>query len=327
MPQNSVAYAVARVHVVGKDALDASRLERLFGAPTYEEALRALAEVGFTGAEGATYEEIAEAHVQKACALVRSVSPCPEATDCFLLRYDALNLKTLLKARCLGQRAKQLSACGIYPVDLLSHAVADRSYKKLPAPLSEALLGLEKKLAVAEDALLIDLTVDRAVAGLIQEKLKGVSNQTVRGYFAARSDMLGALSLLRIKRMGRDFALFREALLPGGTIGEAKWAVAFEKPETIGALLETYGRRVKQAALSAAQDAEKLPALEKAMDDALLSGFTPFRRSALSLEPVIGYLLGAEREAAAVRLILAGKANGFSPEAIRERLRDLYGGR
>ncbi len=31
--------------------------------------------------------------------------------------------------------------------------------------------------------------------------------------------------------------------------------------------------------------------------------------------------------AAAVRLILAGKANGFSPEAIRERLRDLYGGR
>ena len=62
MPQNSVAYAVARVRVVGKDALDAGRLERLFGAPTYEEALRALAEIGFTGAEGATYEEIAEAH-------------------------------------------------------------------------------------------------------------------------------------------------------------------------------------------------------------------------------------------------------------------------
>ena len=32
-----------------------------------------------------------------------------------------------------------------------------------------------------------------------------------------------------------------------------------------------------------------------------------------------------EREAAAVRLILAGKTAGFAPERIRERLRDLYG--
>ena len=40
---------------------------------------------------------------------------------------------------------------------------------------------------------------------------------------------------------------------------------------------------------------------------------------------VVGYLLAVEREAGAVRLVMAGKQNGFDMEAIRERLRDLYG--
>jgi len=34
--------------------------------------------------------------------------------------------------------------------------------------------------------------------------------------------------------------------------------------------------------------------------------------------------LAVQRETAAVRLILAGKQNGFDAENIRERLRDLY---
>ena len=36
------------------------------------------------------------------------------------------------------------------------------------------------------------------------------------------------------------------------------------------------------------------------------------------------YFLAVQRETAAVRLILAGKQNGFDAENIRERLRDLY---
>ena len=45
----------------------------------------------------------------------------------------------------------------------------------------------------------------------------------------------------------------------------------------------------------------------------------------LRLSPLVGYLLAEEREAGAVRLVMAGKQNGFDMEAIRERLRDLYG--
>lgn len=40
---------------------------------------------------------------------------------------------------------------------------------------------------------------------------------------------------------------------------------------------------------------------------------------------IIGFLLMREREAAAVRLIMAGKTAGFAAERVQERLRDLYG--
>ena len=42
MAQNSVAHAVARVHVLGRDALDEGRIDRLLSASNYDEALRAL---------------------------------------------------------------------------------------------------------------------------------------------------------------------------------------------------------------------------------------------------------------------------------------------
>ncbi len=325
MPQDSVLYAVARIHTLERDALDAGRIERLLNAATYDEALRTLSEIGFTGAEGGDVEAIAAERVLSACALVRKISPNADATDCFMLRYDALNLKTLLKARCLDQPAQFLSQCGIYPVEELAHQVAERQYKKLPDALRIPLEGLEKTLAVHDDAFAIDCTIDKAVYTLIQQKLRRVKSPAIRGYFAARADMLGAIMLLRVLKMGKDAAFFEELLLPGGTIKAADWLRAYEKPELLVKLLAPYGGKVKLAAQAAVQDAAKLPALEKAMEDHLISEFSKRQHDCLTLEPVVGHILGAEREAAAVRLILTGKKNGFPQEAIRERLRVLYG--
>ncbi|MCL1964334.1 MAG: V-type ATPase subunit [Firmicutes bacterium] len=321
----SVPYAVARIHTIERNRLDTGQIERLLAAATYGEALRVLAEIGFLSAEGGDAEMIAAERVRSACALVRKISPDPNATDCFMLRYDGLNLKTLLKARCLNQPAAFLSPCGVYPVDRLAHMVAERQYKKLPEALRAPLDALEKKLAVRDDALAIDAAADKAVYALIRQKLRFVKSRAIRAYFAERADILGAVMLLRARRMGRDAAFFSEMLLPGGTIREAKWLRAFENPDLLEGLLAACGKAVKQAAAAAVQDAAKLPALEKAMEDHLIAKFTALRHDCLRIEPVIGHILGAEKEAAAVRLILAGKKNAFPPEAIRERLRVLYG--
>ncbi len=325
MPQMSIPYAVGRIRVLQRDALDSGRLERLISTASLQEATRALSEIGWAGAEGLEYEQATMQHVEKACSLIKEISPEPAVTDCFLIRYDIHNLKTLLKARCLGEKAEILSPCGTLPVTLLQHAVADHTYKKLPPILSVAMEALEKRLAVQVDALVIDVMLDHAMYRIIFESLHNKRYPVVRKYFQGKVDLTNAVMLLRAKAMGREESFFQEVLLENGTIPKGEWSKLFSNPEKLAHSLEAYGKRVTLAVKAAVQSNRSLPALEKAMDDYLLSLFLPYRLEPLSLEPLIGYLLACERESAAVRLIMAGKANGFAPEAIRERMRDLYG--
>jgi V/A-type H+-transporting ATPase subunit C len=316
---------VGRISVLKKDALDTSRLERLLSAPSLREAQRALSEIGWDSGEGLDYEQLSAKHVEKACKLVRDLSPDPDITDCFLLRYDIHNLKTLLKARCLHEEPEYLSDCGTLPLAKLTHAVTEHVYKELPPVLSKTMAGLEKRLAGQPDAMEIDVALDHALYEMIFEKLARKKAPVVRRYFQAKLDMVNALMILRSIAMGKDAAFMQRILLTNGSHSVDTWLKAAASPEKLPKLLDAYGKNVIAAIQAAVTDFKKLPALEKVLDDYLLSLFTPYRIASLSLEPLISYLLAVDREAAAVRLILAGKANGFPQEAIRERMRELYG--
>ncbi len=325
MPQGSVGYAVARISVMRREHLDAAKLDRLLAAQQPQEALNALQEFGWgNGDKGADYELLAGEHVRQACAFVREVSPDTNITDCFLLRYDIHNLKMLLKARCLKQEAAYLSPCGLWSIDALRHAVADGRYSNLPDTIAEPLAALEKRLAVREDPMDIDVTLDRAMFSTIFERLGRVSSKVIRQYFTARVDLTNAIIVLRVRAMGRAAGFLSPLLIEGGSIAAAKWIEAFANEGNLPRLLTAYGRRVVGEAQGALAKTGALPGLERAMDDYLLSLFKPYRSSADRIETIIGYLLSQEREAAAVRLVMAGKLNGFSADAIRERLRELY---
>ena len=323
MSEQSYVYASGRVSVLLRNRLDAAGRERLLAASSLSEAVRALADLGFSEQVTEDYEQVVSLHVRKAYAFVREVSPEPGITDCFLIRYDIQNLKMLLKARCLLQAAQHLTPCGIYPVDQLQHAVEERRYDFLPETIRQALYALESRIAVHEDPLDIDVSLDKAMFQWIDESIAQTSAQSVKAYFQAKADIQNGIMLLRVMRMGKSSTFFSQFLLPGGSISQADWKDAFEHTQRMPQLLSRYGAKVAAAA-RAAVEGNALPGLEKAMDDYLLSLFADDRKSPESIEPLIAYLLLREREAAAIRLILAGKANGFAPEAVRERLRDLY---
>ncbi len=323
MPQQSNAYAVGRISVLLREKLDATTMERLLSASTLPEALRVLQDTGLFDQQHEDYERIASEHVQKAYAFLQEVTPNPRVTDCFLVRFDVHNLKTLLKARCLSQAAENLSECGMFPVEQLRHAVEERKYPLLPAPLREAMEALEKRLAVREDPLDIDVSLDKAMFAWIFESLAAERSFTVFAYFVAKVDLQCAVMLVRCLKMGKNSSFFEQFLLPGGTVRDAQWLEAYEHPNKLPGLLKPYGEKIAQA-IHAAVDADALPAFEKAADDALLHLFDAKRKDPLAIEPLIAYVLLREREAAAIRLILASKANGFAPDAVSERLRELY---
>lgn len=323
MPQPSISYACGRVGVLGKDALHRLQLERLMATHTYEEARRTLTDIGFTAGENTDFQAAADAHVQNACQLLEKVTPEPEVTGCFQLRYDIHNLKVLMKSRFLAQKPQFLSQCGIIPVETLRHAVTEHKYSQLPDVLRDAMNALEKELARRFDPMLIDTELDRAMYRLIFRRLEKTRHTNVRRYFIAKVDLQNYIMLLRVKAMGKDAAFFGRLFLPGGSIKESSYVRSFDDPDRLSKLMIHYGDRVAKAASLCAVDSAKLPLMEKAADDYLYRLFSGVKTQAI--EMLIAYLLRVQREATDVRLIMAAKLNGFDQEALEERVRELNG--
>ncbi len=322
MPQNSIYYAIGRLSVLQKNALDQTKLDRLLQAPTAQDARRVLAEIGWN-AEG-NYEQIASAHVEQACQTVRKLANDEKIIDCFLLRFDVNNLKMLIKARCQGVEANALSLGGVYPTEQLQRDVAEKRYADLDPILAKVLDALEKRLLIQVDPLDIDATLDKALYETIFSWLPSKA-KIERTYFSSKVDLVNLIMALRALHMRKPATLFKALMLAGGNVTDAQWLRAYEKPETLPLLVKNFSEGVFHAVLAAQTDPGKIAQLERTMDNYLLSIYRPYRQSIDAAQRIIGYLLMREREAAAVRLIMAGKTAGFAAERIQERLRDLYG--
>jgi V/A-type H+/Na+-transporting ATPase subunit C len=325
MPQMSIAYACGRVGVLRRSELHTAQIERLFAAPQLSEALRVLSDIGFAGADQADFQAAADAHVRKACDLIKAVTTDPKMTDCFFLRYDVHNLKVLIKSRHLAHEPEFLSMNGTLDVETLKHCVADRSYALLPLELAQGLKKLEKRIAVEFDPLLVDVMLDQAMYRQIFQNLEGRKNTLAYRYFQVKADLLNLTMLLRVRALGEDAAYFEALALPGGKAGVKSFVNGFSDNESLVRLIGPCGMAVKQAAQAAVLDYKKLPHFEKAADDALFAMFKTYRYEAAAIEVLIAYLLQRQREAADIRLILTGKKNNFPLDAVQERLRELNG--
>lgn len=325
MPQSSIAYAVGRVRAAARRPLGEAQLERLLSAHSHEEALSLLVEMGWPEVAGQEVDQVSTAMLEEVCQRLRKITSDPGLTDSFLLRHDVQNLKALFKARILGIKPDALSACGTIPLQVLRHAVTEHDYKRLPAAFQQVMNLLEKKVAVQVNPMEIDVLLDQALFGIIAERIKTSKSEAAKAYFAGKADLQNAVAYLRLAAMDTEGIRFGDILLPGGSITEAAWKEIQRKPEKLPAAYARYPKDVKLALEAAIRDIRRLPALEKAADDYLISLFRPQRYDPFAIEVLIGWLLAHEREAGAVRLIMAGKLNGFDEGLIRERLREAYG--
>jgi len=69
---------------------------------------------------------------------------------------------------------------------------------------------------------------------------------------------------------------------------------------------------------------ESVTAFEVWCDNYLMEILQAEKYKSFSAGPVLAYWLARENEIKTVRIILAGKQNGFSEEEIRERVRVMY---
>lgn len=323
MPQISLAHAVARVRVLEGKLLKADHIQRLLQAPSLRDAEKLLDEFGWNTAED--IDALLAQRKVELCAFMRQVSPMEEITNAFLFQSDIRNAKLLVKGRELGLDAVPFASdTGFIPLKTMAKAIEQKDYLLLPDALADALKKLDLALAAQLDPGLIDTVLDKCWASEILRLSAG--EKTAHAYFVALIDLTNLCSLLRGIRakLERDKLLMQ--LLPGGSISQEELICQAAEPSKLVRLYESkpYAALLRPALEKALKQSDFAP-LERVKDDYLFTLLKQKRMETVAIEPLLCYYVGYLRQMEMIRLVMAAKRNGFAPEAVQERLREMYG--
>jgi V/A-type H+-transporting ATPase subunit C len=189
-------------------------------------------------------------------------------------------------------------------------------YKKLPPEIEEVLSHLPE--TGPDRAAAFDQAYYR-----YGWRIFGKKSGLLRDYWRARMDLLNLLIFLRLRKRGASFGELSRFLVEPGFINHHEWLSRFEESQPeLGSLLEYTPYR--ELLPGGEKNLTELSALERAIDDYLLSIAKAAKMVPLGIEPIIGYLLAKEREILNLRLVFTGKLNKLPEETVRRRLRDVY---
>ena len=314
-----------RIRVLENSLLTRARMERMLDARSDAEALKVLAECGYTLPEDAGETELNAVLAQRreqVFADLDGQSPNPALVDAFRLKYDYHNAKVLLKAAAKGEDAGRLLVdAGTVPAQALQNAIRQQEYGSLPEALADAIQQAGETLGSTQDPQRCDFLLDRAYWAQLSQLAKASESPMLAGYVARMIDCANLKAAVRSLRLGKEADFMRLVLVDGGGYS----------PESIlqaayAGTLDTACAQMGQAAQLAPQAAKgnQITAFEKACDDYLTSYLQSAKLTPFGDSVIIAYLAAREAEFTAARVIMAGRFAGLEPDIIRERLRESY---
>ncbi len=323
MPQPSYEYAIGRISVMSTRLLNQSQLRRISEAPTVKEAMALLVETGY-GEGNVTEEELITGDIDLiireqmniARRKIIELTPDGDLTGLFLLRVDTHNMKTLLKARLLGEDATPyLRDGGHFSLEVLTSAIAGKNYSRLPKIYAQAWDKIEADLARGVvDPMHFSAMLDGAMFSYAQEILTARGEKGfVRKYFTARADFQNTLSLVRARLLHWDEDKLKELLLACGDIDRKTFLDNVETPlEQLPARLNrgSCGADISQTLNDYVQTRD-IATIAAAMRTKLMDILREVKWDNSTLGPIIGYLKARDAEAQALRVIFGSKEGGF----------------
>lgn len=307
------------------------RLGHLLEMKTSGDVLAAVADCGFPPIrrEDGSYDREATllAALERAYDTVMDMAPDREAFRFLLYPYDCNNVKAAIKAFLRGiDPMGMMFRIGTVPAEDVAKMPATKDYSALPRHMAEAATEAADAYAKTLNPQKIDLILDRACYADMLEFATASQSEFAMGLVKTKIDLTNFMMTLRILRMKSGKAgesLLREALIEGGNFPLPELLRLNEAGETKFVEALSYGSYGKFA--SAIQNGGgTLAEIERAADDFWMERVKAAKMIPFGYEVAVGYLVGMEYAVKNVRIILAGKDAGLTPDVIRERVRASY---
>lgn len=316
-------FAVAVVRSKENNLVSKDKLMQMAEAPTAEDALRILSESGYgslPASEIHDFEKLLSDQLTDAYKSLSGLVPDDKLVDIFLYKNDYHNIKVLIKQTVSGMDGSAyLIDGGTVSLDRLKTAFEERKFTELPELDIKAINDAMEEYAKTKDGRYIDLILDRACFATMSTAAQKTKNDYVIGYVERLADVTNIKTFTRIKRRGKNFKIFEDAFVVGGSLGIDVFEDAFESdnPEAV-----LSGRGYDQICDSFMT--ESFTKFEKNCDDFIMSYVKDARYKSLTPEPIVGYIIGKETEVKCVRIIMTCKLNNIDTEIIKERVRESY---
>lgn len=324
--------AVTRTRVLETRLLSRARIERMVDAKDIEDVIKILGETEYANAtiglsRPEEYEKILSSELMRVYSLIYDMVRHKEVVDLLTLKYDYHNLKTLVKGKILNKDLEDVHI----PLSITDFSKVKDGYlsgdlRDVEVNFREALEKSTQDFDSNGDPQRIDLLMDNYYFKHLHEMAKETKIPLFIEYVEALIDFTNIRTLLRVKKQKKDINFLNFVISPYGSIDKE------DIEKLMNDELEVVKNKFKNhkigpeliKGLDAFEDTGRLSELERQMDNYLMKLIKPSININFGPEPLFSYVLAKEAEIKILRIIMVSKLNKLSPDAIRERLRDLY---
>lgn len=318
MNKYEYTFAVARIRANEAKLLSSQQLSSVIAAPTYEEALRRVGDLGYD-TDGGGYNAALEKREKEIDELVFGLVPDKTMLDSLIIKNDFANLKVALKALVCEKSTDGLFTYpSVYDPEEIKKYVFERKNDKLPECMRHADRSGYRILTQTRFAQLSDSVIDRAAMEQTLKFAEKADNEVMRELAEA------TVALSNIKVLYRTMKAKKEESFMLRAVAECR---SFDKKDIVRAAVkgdESFFGFLSHTRFASVAEALKKSTteFEKKSDEYLLGVLAKYKNDTFGIAPIVAFRYAARIEILDLRIILSAKHNGMSEEDIRERVRD-----
>ena len=321
MRDTDYAYAVARIRANEVRLLPGAVLEEMANAPSYDAAVRRLAEFGWTDGSETDLSVLLRTESEKLWRLMKETVGDPDHLRVLTALNDFYNVKAALKSMLTdADPAPYYVQPTMLDLDALTDAVSSHTFEKLGESLATAAKQAYEAATRTESGQSADVLIDAATLQYLSKQADTTDCKLLSQILRFLCDSTNIKVAVRCARTGKDLSFVESAVGPCHQLDRAGLCASAVQGEA--QLLELLSSGVYRAGAEALK--KSTTAFEKWCDDSVIELCKSAKFEFFGFAPIAAYYFAKTTEIKTVRIVLSAKLAGVSNDIIRERVRDLY---
>jgi V/A-type H+-transporting ATPase subunit C len=257
--------------------------------------------------------------------LMREIAPDERICRLFALNYDIHNLKLVAKERFWNRRLDDLAfEYGTYSLRTIRSAAVRESDNILE---NETLTAGFFKALRAPDIYDVDFILDKVYFQTLKKIAETLDCPGIVDFVIERIDLFNVSALIQSMASRTTDWYFEKAFSEDGSLPISEWK-AYVEHIVVGNtdLFASFLLWQKYSAIwDAAADRRQLfSEFDVLVDNYLIARTRMCKLMAFGIEPICAYFYNKFMEIKNIRILLAGKDNGYDVEEIKKRMRIPY---